>query len=115
MAYQLLGDILFRNNLTTLTNKVIKEFDLKIGDWSYEIIYNKLTNTEHKIFSLIANGITSNQEIMNKLNMSKGSLAIYKKRLSQEGILNTNTRGKSDFLLPRFDYFIRLKDLIANC
>ena len=115
MAYQLLGDILFRNNLTTLTNKVIKEFDLKIGDWSYEIIYNELTNTEHKILSLIANGITSNQEIMNKLNMSKGSLAIYKKRLSQEGILNTNTRGKSDFLLPRFDYFIRLKDLIANC
>lgn len=115
MAYQLLGDILFRNNVTALTNKVIKEFDLKIGDWSYEIIYNDLTNTEQKILSLIANGLTSNQEIMDKLNMTKGALAIYKKKLSQEGILNTNTRGKSEFLLPRFDYFIRLKDLITEC
>ncbi len=114
MAYQLLGDILFRNKVTTLTNGVIKEFDLKISDWSYEIIYSELTETERKILTLIANGITTNQEIMNKLKMSKGNLAIYKKKLSQEGIVNTTIRGKAEFLLPRFDNFIKFKELMLD-
>lgn len=115
MAYQLLGDILFRNNVTSLTKDVVKEFDLKIGDWSYEIIYSELTETERKILTLVANGVSSNQEIMDKLNMSKGNLAIYKKKLAQEGILDTTTRGKSEFQLPRFDNFIKMKEFISNC
>ena len=110
MAYQLLGDILFRNNVFSLTPKTIKEFDLKICDWSYEIIWNELTEAERKILTAIANGITNNIDLIEKLNISKGNLAIYKKKLSQEGLLNTSTRGKSEFLLPRFENFIKLKN-----
>jgi energy-coupling factor transporter ATP-binding protein EcfA2 len=114
MAYQLLGDILFRNNATSLNVKLTKEFDLKISDWSYEIIWSELTENERKILTLISDGITSNQNIIEKLNISKGNLAIYKKKLSDEGLLNTSSRGKSDFSLPRFDKFIKYKNSLIN-
>ena len=41
--------------------------------------------------------------------MSKGNLAIYKKQLSQEGLLNVSIRGKLQFSLPRFDRYVILQ------
>lgn len=80
MAYQLLGDILFRNHSTFLTKEIKKEFDLKIGDSSYEIIWKELTENERNILTCIAKGATTNEEIMTMLSISKGNLAIYKKK-----------------------------------
>ncbi len=110
MAYQLLGDILFRNNVTTLSEKIIREFDLKIGEWSYDIIWDELTISEQNILTEIAKNKSSNQEIMDSLGISKGNLAIYKKKLADEGIINTSLRGKSEFVLPRFDNYILEKE-----
>ena len=106
MAYQLLGDILFRNKETSLSDKVIKEFDLKINDWSYEIIWRELSDSEKNILISIVKGNTTNQSIMSDLNISKGNLAIYKKRLIDEGIINCNRGENIEFNLPRFSYFI---------
>lgn len=114
MAYQLLGDILFRNKTVSLTKEVKKEFDLKIGDSSYEIIWRELTENERNILTCIAKGDTTNEEIMSKLSISKGNLAIYKKRLDEEGIISTKIRGKSEFLLPRFEDFILFKEKILE-
>lgn len=114
MAYQLLGDILFRKNGVSLTKEVKKEFDLKIGDSSYEIIWKELTDSARNILSCIAKGATTNEEIMSKLSISKGNLAIYKKRLNDEGIISTQVRGKSEFLLPRFEEFILFKEKILE-
>ncbi len=114
MAYQLLGDILFRSNSTSITNEIKKEFDLKIGDSSYEIIWRELTDNERNILTCIAKGFITNEEIMAKLSISKGNLAIYKKRLDEEGIISTKIRGKSEFLLPRFEEFILFKEKILN-
>lgn len=114
-AYQVLGDILFRKKVSTLTKEVIKEFDLKMCDWSYEFIYSELTETDEKILHAIANGTSSNQKIMDELKVSKGNLAIYKKKLTRDGILDTSIRGKSEFALPRFEEFLKQKELIENC
>lgn len=110
LVYQILGDILFRNNETSLTQKILKEYDAKLCDWSYEIIWSELTSNEKDILSLIANGFKDNKDILDKLQISKGNLAIYKKRLADEGLINVQTRGKSEFVLPRFDYFIKFKN-----
>lgn len=110
MAYQLLGDILYRNNVNKLSPSIIKEFDSRIAEWSYEIIWNELTDGDRRILSCIAHGSSTNQEIMTSLGISKGNLAIYKKKLSDEGIIGTSTRGKSEFLLPRFGEFIISKE-----
>ncbi len=114
LAYQILGDILFRAGEIEINSKILKEYDIKLGDWSYEIIWSELTGNEKKILSLVANGHGSNAEILEKSNMSKGNLAIYKKKLADEGLLNVSIRGKSEFSLPRFDSFIKGKEQLEE-
>ncbi len=114
LAYQVLGDIIFRNNEKMDDKRILKEFDIKLSEWSYEIIWSKLSNQERKILTLISDSCFSNQKIMEELNISKGNLAIYKKRLSDEGLINATTRGNSSLSLPRFDNFIKNKELIEE-
>ena len=109
MAYQILGDILFRTKKVSLTQKVLQEYDFNLGQWSHEIIWSELTEKEKEILSLIADGICTNKNLQDHLNVNKGYLSIYKKKLSQEGLLNTSIRGKSELALPRFDQFIQMK------
>ncbi len=114
LAYQILGDILYRTNDKKLNKKVLQEYDVKLNDWSYEIIYSELTGNEKTILKCIADGLTTNEELIKKLNMSKGNLAIYKQKLSKEGLINTSIRGKVEFSLPRFANFIKLREKIEN-
>lgn len=107
MAYQVLGDILFRTGEKSATKAVLKEFDDKLSEWSYETIWSKLSNQERKILSLVAMGRSSNQSLMEELQISKGNLAVYKKKLADEGLLNVSVRGKASLALPRFDCFVR--------
>lgn len=107
-AFQALGDILFRQNKKSLDTFVLKEYDTKLSDWNYEIIYSELTETERKIVSCIANGADSNQKLMKELNSSKCGLAIYKKKLIDEGLLISLARGKIEFALPRFAEFVQV-------
>lgn len=109
LAYQILGDILFRKGKKEITSAVLKEFDKDLAEWSYDIIWSELTIKEKEILTAVAQGFSSNQEIMEKLSMSKGNLAIYKKQLSQEGLLNVSIRGKLQFSLPRFDRYVILQ------
>lgn len=110
LGYQILGDILFRSEERTLSAKLLKEYDTKLSNWSYEIIWSELSQGEKNILSSVADGVVSNKSLMEKLNISKGNLAIYKKKLSDEGLLNTKARGKSEFVLPRFGIFVRSRD-----
>ena len=109
MAYQILGDILFRTKKVSLTQKVLQEYYLNLDQWSYEIIWSELTEKEKEILSLIADGICTNKNLQEHLNVNKGYLSIYKKKLSQEGLLNPSIRGKSELAFPRFDQFIQMK------
>ena len=114
LAYQILGDILYRNNEKTLTSKVLKEYDVKLNDWSYEIIWSELSECEKNVLNLIEEGNLSNKDLMDKLKISKGNLAIYKKKLSDEGLINTSERGRVSFSLPRFENFINMKKMILK-
>ena len=79
MAYQILGDILFRTKKVSLTQKVLQEYDFNLGQWSYEIIWSELTEKEKEILSLIADGICTNKNLQDHLNVNKGCPSIYKK------------------------------------
>ena len=107
MAYQVLGDILFRTGERSATKAVLKEFDDKLSEWSYEIIWSELSMHERKILSLVAAGHSDNQSLIKELQISKGNLAIYKKKLADEGLLNVSVRGRTSLALPRFDCFVR--------
>lgn len=112
LAYQILWDILFRTKKTKIDSSVLEEYDLKLSDWSYQIIWSELSKIEKRILTLVSDGFVSNQSLMEKTGMSKGNLAIYKKKLVDEGLLSSSVRGQTSFLLPRFENFIQfLKEM----
>ena len=47
------------------------------------------------------------EKIFEYLNMSQGSLSVYKKNLERMGIIDTQTRGIMVMRLPRFSEFIK--------
>ena len=46
------------------------------------------------------------KDILIEANMSNSALQVYKKRLLNNGLINTNTRGIIIFNLPRFKDFV---------
>lgn len=96
LAYQVLGDILFRTGERTLSKKVLSEFDVKLNDWSYRTIWSELSNEEKRCLFCISSGASSNKELMEKLNITKGALSIYKNKLLKEGLID-KLEGKQVF------------------
>lgn len=114
MAFQTLGDILFRSGKKALDQVVLEEYDSRLGEWSYDIIWKDLSKREKEILSLVAEGKKDNESISSALGISKANLGNYKKGLEEEGILDSSTRGTFEFALPRFDSFIRLRRILEE-
>lgn len=109
-AYQLLGYILFESNKKKLDNQVLREFDLSLEEKSYSKIYSELSKKEKEIIHLVANDITSNQDLIKKLNIQNNYLATYKQILYKKGILDISKRGEVSFILPRFKELVLFQE-----
>lgn len=112
-AYQLLGSLLFKNQVTEVNEKILDEYDLILEDRVYSQIWKELTNRERQIVTVLCqNEGISNVEIARKLQISPNALEVYKKSLVFGGILATIERGKLGLLLPRFKEFVLFKTII---
>ncbi len=114
MAFQVLGDILFRSNKKAIDQAVLEEYDNRLSEWSYDIIWKDLSKREKQILSLVSEGKTTNEQILQSLGISKQSLANSKKELGDEGIIESSTRGSFEFALPRFCSFIKLRKILEE-
>lgn len=111
-AYQLLGNLLYNEEVKDLNEKIINKFDEIIYERAYKIIYSELTKGEKEILlSSIKSSI--NQDIINDCNISKAQLSIYKRNLILKGIL-VNNREKIEFALPRFKEFLSFVNTYEN-
>lgn len=105
-AYQLLGDLLFKNNSKKLTNEIIDKFDEIIQERAYSLIFNELSPKEQEILKSSVKD-NSNQAIMKDINMKKNQLSNYKLTLFKKGILDSSNREKINIKLPRFKEYIQ--------
>lgn len=104
-AYQLLGNLLFKYNTSSITNKILEEYDLSLEDNVYAKIWSNLSTKDKELCFAISNSNNISDILVNtKLNNS--SLQVYKKRLQKQGIIDIETRGKITFILPRFKEFV---------
>ena len=104
-AYQLLGNLLFKNTTYVVTPKILENYDLTLEDNVYAKIWSNLSNRDKDLcYAISKSANISDILICAKLNNS--SLQVYKKRLEKQGIINTETRGKITFVLPRFKEFV---------
>lgn len=111
-AYQLLGNILFKNKKKELDESSIDEFDENLFSRAYSIIYSELTEKEKQILqaALQAN---DNESIINAIGIDRTQLSSYKKKLILKGVLSEN-RSSVEFSLPRFDQFLRFVQAYSN-
>ena len=109
-AYQLLGSIVYEKGLN---EESLEEYDQKLGDNAYSLMWEQLSEKEKEILFALADG-QSQSALAKSLNLSNGAIQVYKKRLHDKGVLDKSIRGKMDFLLPRFKEFVRWQKLFEE-
>ena len=77
-------------------------------------IWKDLSERDKEILSLVGEGKTTNEQILQSLAISKQNLTNSKRSLIEEGILEGSARGEFEFSLPRFDSFIRLRKILEE-
>ncbi len=112
-AYQVLGDILYRNKKTTLDKAVIDEFDQAMREGSYGMIFDELSPQEKRILFLASEGKNTNEQIKEALDVKDNYLSAYKNVLAKKGLIKTSVRGAVVFALPRFNEYVVLQNLVV--
>lgn len=113
-AYQLLGNLLYKNNLTDVNNSILEKYDLQLDNNVYSLLWKSLSNTEKNIVVAIAKTSGKTNEILELTNLSNSSIQVYKKRLLNNGIIDISTRGVIKFSLPRFKDFVLFQNELEN-
>ena len=107
LAYQILGSLLFESGKTAIDDKIIDDFDSKIINLAYRIIYKELSEKEKRILNAMAACPSSSvADVLKALQMKASEFAPYRSRLIEKGILVSAQRGTIDFALPRFREFV---------
>lgn len=107
-GFQLLGSLLFKSGKKDLDTSILREFDAIIRDRAYSMIYKELSEKERQILLCACqDGQSDSATILRLLDMKKGTLSTYKKRLADNGIIDPDARGKIRFVLPRFEEYLR--------
>lgn len=104
-GYQLLGSLIYKNGLSDNT---IEQYDLKLSENAYSLIWEKLTEREKEIVFAL-NKTNTAKELCEMVSMDNGSYQKYRKRLIDKGIIKIDANGRVSFLLPRFKEFVALR------
>lgn len=107
-GYQLLGNLLYKNNTNKISKKILSDYDLSLEENVYGKIWSQLSDKDKTIcFSMCESNKVS--DIVDKANLNNSALQVYKKRLEKQGIIDTSSRGKITFTLPRFKEFVEFQ------
>lgn len=107
-GYQLLGNILYRNNTDKITKDVLDEFDMRLEENVYNQIYLSLSKKEKEILFAMCE-YDDIGELLTYLKVGNPYFQVYKRNLFRRGLINTSTYGKVYFTLPRFKEFLKFK------
>lgn len=108
-AFQALGALYFENRDKLSTEKIIKRLDGLLDEYVYRKIWEGLTAQERKFLLAMddENSFTAS-EICEKSGIKNSSVAKYRERLINIGIIHSPEYGKVELSLPRFEHVIRL-------
>ena len=107
-GYQLLGNMLFKSPEKTVNKDILNRFDISLEDNVYMKIWESISPAEKSILFAMT---SSNRvkEILDITKISNSMLQVYKKRLSNAGIIDISSRGLISFALPRFKEFVKFQ------
>jgi len=103
-CYQLLGRIMWDKNKKMYDNDVLDVLDQTLYEYSYERIYEELSDVDKKIISVFKeNRIYLANEIIEKSDIDIKLYSQYRDRLIKRGIIISRGYGKIELSLPRFN------------
>lgn len=112
-GYQLLGNLLCKNNTNQLSNKILSEYDLVLEENVYAKVWITLTNKEKDIcYSICKSNKVA--DILNDAKINNSTLQVYKKKMEKKGLIDIDTRGEIYFSLPRFKEFVEFQKSLLD-
>ena len=110
-AFQTLGYLMWKNKGES-EKKILSEYDTYLSSYVYDKIWSELSIKDRKVVAVIAQGITKTAEIRKHFNISAQLLNVYRKRLSDQGIVSVTVHGSVTLALPRFENYIQVFGVI---
>lgn len=114
-AYQLLGDLLYRSETKIVNKEILDKYDSALEDNVYAKIWSTLPQKQKLMAYAIASSKSCDiKEIISITGFSNSEIQVYKKRMTLAGIVDDSTRGKIEFLLPRFKEFVEFQKALED-
>ena len=107
-AFQLIGYFTWKNQCQ-YSEAVKKEWKTRLGDYAYDIIWERLSQKDR----LVAYGIAKAEshrtaEVLEIIRLSHNEFNPYRKRLIKKGLVAGGSWGIVTFTLPYFDEYVRM-------
>ena len=111
-AFQVLGYLYWENRDDHTIEDILPEYDQCLDEYVYSKIWSELSELDKKILLEISvSGEEKVKEIREKLDMNSGLFSVYRDRLKRKGIIDTSEYGKITLTLPRFEEFVKTRQM----
>ena len=111
-AFQILGYLVFESKKNVVSERVLDEYKLLLGESSYDKIWEELSPNERKIAQIAADqpdGVTV-KELRDKLEMNSNEFSTYSDTLEKSGVFSSDAAyGTVRFALPFIKEYISRK------
>lgn len=108
LAYQVLGYLFYESDKKEINDDLLNKYDSSLNN-AYDMIYKSLTKNEKKFcYALVKSKNHETKEIMEITNFKKSYFQNTRSALIEKEIIIAPSYGKLEFLLPRFDSYIKL-------
>lgn len=111
-AFQVLGYLLFESGQKKVTEKLLVEYRMLLGECSYDKIWEELSGNE-RLVAITAAGMSDNvsvKEVREAISMNPNEFSTYSDTLEKSGIFSADSaRGRINFALPYIKEFVQRK------
>lgn len=111
-AFQVLGYLYWEHLPSRSLENILPEYDQYLEEYVYNKIWSELSDLDKRVLSALSvTGETAVKALRDRLDMKSELFSVYRDRLKRKGIIDTSVYGKISMALPRFDEFVKSKQL----
>lgn len=107
-AFQTLGYVCWDHKTCDISDEMMYEYDQLLADASYSKLWSELSDLDRQVLWAIAqNNGGKVKDFREKLGMNPNKFNQYRRRLKNQGLIDTSQYGSISFALPRFAEFVK--------
>ena len=111
-AFQVLGYLYWEYRAEKKLEEILPEYDQYLDEYVYSKIWSELSMQDKEILTVISvTGETRVKNIRESLSMNSNLFSVYRERLKRKGVVDTREYGRMSLALPRFDEFVKIRQL----